>query len=125
MRAATMQHQGAEQNAQMLALESLAGRRAELRADNAAHEQMRGEHDVDRLVLHGVQHRRDCCNEHDLEQRCADDHARSARARGKSSPGMMKPAADAHDRRHEADEHADDHRRHRADVELGSLETAS
>ena len=53
------QHQRREQDAHLLVLQLLAGDRAELRTDDAAGDEDCGEHDVDGLVLDGVQDRRE------------------------------------------------------------------
>ena len=115
------QHERGQQEAQLLALEASAGRGPELRADDAADDQQHRQHDIDRLVLHGLQQRRHCRHEDDLEQRGADDDAGRHAQQVDHGRHHDEAAADAHDRRHEADEGADHRRRDGADVELRAV----
>ena len=61
-------------------------------------------------------------DEHDLKQRRADDDARRHAQEIDHRRDHNETTADAHDRRHEADKHADDDRRQYTDVKLRALE---
>ena len=76
MRSATSRMIDGQREAQQVGLEPGREHRAILRADHAADEQQAGEHDVDRLGGHGVDHGRHRADRQDHHQAGADDDAR-------------------------------------------------
>ena len=101
---ADRQDEGREQEAQLLALQALAGNRAELRADDAAGHQDHRQHDIDIVVLGGMQHRGRRGQEDDLEQRGPDHDVGRHAQEVDHGRDHDEAAAHAHDGREQAHE---------------------
>ena len=101
---ADRQDEGRQQEAQLLALQALAGHRAELRADHPAGHQDHRQHDIDVVVLRGMQHRGGRGQEHDLEQRCPDHDIGRHPQQIDHGRDHDEAAAHAHDGRKQAHE---------------------